>query len=1263
MSEWEKVDGTDEDYGIMPLDSETGLPDNHVVTIIERRITVDFPTLIQNNVKTDTITLDLDAEWDDVDAYLIFGWTGGTKMVEYTAPATVIPRECMEDVGTVSLSVVGYNKDRTMRLVTVYAPGIFTVIQSGMTIGDTVAEAAPDLLAQLLQAYNRANSAAQQAEDSASGATEATTSATQAAQSANDAAEAANTAAASIANKVDFEDILEGDNISITAADGKVTISGEPGFPTGGEPGQIAIRTADGYKWADISPEGAVVYNSTEKGNVLTVDDAYPSRPSELTVYGNTVQNLWVNPSGTQNGVTVTANANGSVTLSGTATSNTWIYLRNNFILRPGSTYTFSINDTVSNGAAGFYIDIRDSDSVNLVTYYVGGGQGHKEWAEGNKRTFTVPSDAASAYFGFGVNNASASIEPGTYRVMLNEGSTAEPWCPPGLNSVGDDGSVDIVTAGKNLLDIPDTQKITGYGGPYTFTLGDDGSVTCSSTPDQRAWSYKTANVKMLLSAGTYTLSLLISEHVSGCGIRAYKSDETLITELALSDVTHVFGSFTLDAPTEVGIIYKVATAKGYPQLELGSTATAYEPPNITTTPIDLQGHTLNKLPDGTQDVLHIYGNGNVVLEKKVHREHIGVGEFILESNEYTHKNILDQSLKYRDDVQFKSSSQRNDFAPIGNADVVEGYPKVSVYSSGGGTAFRVGDGTVQTSASKQIESIEQKIGSKGIDAMWALATPLTIPLTTAYLPSLPSPNATVYVVDDTPAEIEMDYVQEFYPGVSSGTSLELPTAATEFGIEQMLYQNRNGLVYGYRMYKDADTDLEKIGDNRNIPAPTLSTPTAPGSDPYTGLGPFFYKTVNAKIKEDGTATITAVENDSKFSLTDPDGDVWILAPVIYERWVETDDYVEHYISDTPLVGYKPQPGAYLPDGSLRPYMLYAKYHLSVDDTNTARSVSGAAPKNFVSHNSLIDICKNATTGYSAYGVADDWYIKTMFYMKYGTKNSQSIFQGCTSYLYQYKNLVAEESTNRVIITKAQAANLVVGSNMEIGTNTSGSASTDRGNATAYDIADHATITKIEDYDSSNSAVYFENIESFTTTTNTLISTISWNSGTCDGIVGDGTPVLNNAKYPYVMQGIELATGLYVVMGNVILRNSGSGWKAYINWDSQNEKTDYDEDFYEDTGLILPTDAANDSWKYPLWAKSYKGLISSNNTGGSSTTGMCDGIYTNKLSTQGTREWQSFGNLGHGSIAGVACVVGSAALSSAWWSVASRLSAHGRSKG
>ena len=485
----------------------------------------------------------------------------------------------------------------------------------------------------------------------------------------------------------------------------------------------------------------------------------------------------------------------------------------------------------------------------------------------------------------------------------------------------------------------------------------------------------------------------------------------------------------------------------------------------------------------------------------------------------------------------------------------------------------------------------------------------------------------------------------------------------TRSSIEAFVRKYRDAKVYGYRQYKSTETDLDKLIANKDIVVPIPGTSEVPADDDYIERGPFFWYNVNGKVNPDGNLDVTAVEYDAKFSLTDPDGDVATLTPTLYYRTVETDEYIDTYVCDSPLAGFKIQPHGETPDGKPRPFMLYAKYAASQDADGRIRSVSGAKPLLFVSHNSLITLCDNADTGYSAYNSGDDWYIKTMFMLKYASKNSQAKFNGCTGYSYQYKASVAESDTNRVIIAKASANNLVVGSCCSLGTNPNGEASRDRGNSDTRDIFHLERITKIESYDSNNSAVYFEGIEPFTTTTNSLLSTMPWWTGKCDSIQGDGSPASgNSSKYPFTMQGIELMLGMYEIMGNVVVKNTGDGWKAYLNHDSRNEKTAYTASVYDDIGLKLPTDST-DSWKYPSYCKDFGGLISSDNTGGSQSTGMCDGIYTNKLSTTGEREWRSFGNLRDGAFAGLFCANLGSGLSNAWWYFGSRLSFIGRSRG
>lgn len=1103
MSEWEKVDGTDEDYGIMPLDSETGLPDNHVVTIIERRITVDFPTLIQNNVKTDTITLDLDAEWDDVDAYLIFGWTGGTKMVEYTAPATVIPRECMEDVGTVSLSVVGYNKDRTMRLVTVYAPGIFTVIQSGMTIGDTVAEAAPDLLAQLLAAAEAADKAVLSANAAVESATTAVTNVNKAIEDAGTATESANNAAAAASTATERvnatyvksasattlnpgssatatieSNVLKigvpkgekgdagtaatiqvgavttldaGENATVTNAGTTSTAKLNFGIPKGdkGDTGTAATITVgdvtrleagddptvenSGTTGAAVLDFGIPVYDNIPVGEAtgtnVSLTDCYGRKPMGIVIKPKMVENLWVNPRGTTYGVTVTPNADGSVTISGANTASATIVSSPLYTIKPGTKYVIFVDKVIAESTG---------QDISFTLAYKGAQPAtpnvHFGYPGMLSRIFTTPSsfDYCQCVFFFSSNVAAGTSFSGTYRVTLVEGSHA---------------------------------------------------------------------------------NMYVNDSVS---------------------------------------------------LKIGS----------TSIPINLNGNKLCSLLNGPQDEIQITPTGAVKLIKRVDE-----------------------------------------------------------------------------------------------DTTTALESPQEITLPSVTLPALDAPVATISVVTDLPSEVTVTYERDINLALKQAEEIVAYNDSTgtysRQGITNMINRQKDGLVYGYRQYKDIDTQLDKLGANLGMPVPIPGTPTTPPDDPYlTKGGPFFWREVNGKVDAEGNLDVTAFMEDAKFSRTDPDGDVATLTPTLYEKWVETEDYIDHYICDSPLSGFTIQPGGKDPNGDPRPFMLHAKYLASKDASGKVRSVSGAKPMlRGVSHNSLIDLCDNATTGYSAYNSADDWYIKTMYALKYASKNSQSKFPGATGYYVQYKATVAESNTNRVIISKANANNLLVGSSCSLGTNPTGVTSLDRGTSTTYDIFDIERITRIEEYDSNNSAVYFEDLEeTFTTTINSLLSTMPWWTGSCDDIVGDGQ-VAADSKHPFVLQGIELGYGCYEVMGNVIIKNDGStGWKVYVNHDSKNEKTTYSADFYEDTGLILPTNTS-DGWKYPTYYKSFKGILSSDNTGGSTTTGMCDGIYTNKLSTVGERQWQSFGDLAYGSHAGLWFGGAAYALSNVWWSFGSRLSLVGRSQG
>lgn len=477
-----------------------------------------------------------------------------------------------------------------------------------------------------------------------------------------------------------------------------------------------------------------------------------------------------------------------------------------------------------------------------------------------------------------------------------------------------------------------------------------------------------------------------------------------------------------------------------------------------------------------------------------------------------------------------------------------------------------------------------------------------------------------------------------------------------------MLNKRMDGLAYGVSVPKGAATACTKIGANAGIANPTPGVVGRPCIDPYVGRGPFQWYDVNATVDEDGTYHVKAVKGDGRYRGNGSNGDALVLTPTLYERVVDGESAVDFAISDTRLPGMSVQPQGLLPDGTLRPFMLYAKYIGVKGADGYMHSYSGLKPWNRnVSHNSLITQCRNATTGYSGKSIADDWYVKVMFLLKYATKHSQSVFAGCTSYDVQVQPTVAETGVTRVIVSNANADMLLVGSAVMLGTHTGNN---DRNTASNYDVLDGARILRKEAYDASNTAIYLDATTSFDTATTYLLSTSPWFSGSLDDVEGDGTLTdagRTSGREPFKIQGIECSVGIWEVLGDVIISSDGSaGWIPQICYDSRNESTSVTAS-YASSGKSLPCDAT-DAWKYPLYPESGGGLLFGTTAGASQSTGLGDGHYTNKTATTGTREWLGVGNLIYDGIAGLWAVSGYDALGSVFWSIGSRLSATGRGR-
>ena len=489
---------------------------------------------------------------------------------------------------------------------------------------------------------------------------------------------------------------------------------------------------------------------SSETGEVVEV----PATPGTLvpgfTAFGNTRQNLWVNPDRTVAGVTVTSNDDGSVAVSGTTTTGSYVTVEV-FTLLTGATYTLSV-DKLAAGARGFYISEYDSTGASTQVTYVGGSVNDDLSA-----TFTVNPSTVKVLCGFSV--VDGNTVSGTYRVMLNEGSEAEPWCPPGLNGVDKLG---VVCAGKNLIHYNDNLTPKTVLG-ITFTPNADGSFTVNGTATGiadyyivgRSFSSGVNNYlprRQMVLRGSYSNVLIqlwgrTKQNTSTEGTHASKEDVVIPADSKIFDAEFIVMYLTVTTGTTID------NAVIYPQLELGSTATAYEPPAVTITPVDLDGHALNSLPDGTRDELRVDGTGAVTLVQRV-----GVATAPTAAGSWFFGTAGDGIASFT--LPAKSTGTQTDMTELMRCD------KLPVRQKSGEASYAMVGSTQGHAKNPAITSTATAATvAGGATYLYKLAAPQEIDLPGISMPSFPAAETQVFCSSNVPCEVRVDY-----PGTSSFT-------------------------------------------------------------------------------------------------------------------------------------------------------------------------------------------------------------------------------------------------------------------------------------------------------------------------------------------------------------------------------------------------------------------------------------------------------------------------------------------------------------
>lgn len=486
----------------------------------------------------------------------------------------------------------------------------------------------------------------------------------------------------------------------------------------------------------------------------------------------------------------------------------------------------------------------------------------------------------------------------------------------------------------------------------------------------------------------------------------------------------------------------------------------------------------------------------------------------------------------------------------------------------------------------------------------------------------------------------------------------------------------RNGKVFTTKIYK-WETSTSPVGVKMNANENMVAEPSVgrtEGRDDYAQYGLFHHFTCNFSVDENGFNHVDALEGQIGFTKY---GKVQV-GEVTMSAWFGIEDTTEavlyHYSdSQTELTPY-PMKESINPDGTISPFMIHAKYAAG-DIDGVPYSSKGLAPangcqatqaRNPVSYTGMITYMHKLGGHYCGTTSWDLFYRQLMMIIKYATTHSQSIMAGCTSYSNQNQNLVEETGVMRVVLTKAQAAGYVIGSYVSIG-DVGSNTNKDRYYSYMHNKAYSVKVTKIEDVDDSNAAVYVDAPEAFDTTLTTWITTMPWHSGATDEVAGsDGSPNNNtNGKDPYKIQGIETCIGAYEVLGNVVMDivtgpDGNPARDVYVCEDASTLSSNIATVRANYKKAIAQVAYTAASWKYITEETTDPnlGIMIPTKVGGGSTTGFADGLYTD-AGTSGQREWLALGNLVSGAFAGLWILVASHGWSNTYWYIVSSVSPNG----
>lgn len=326
-------------------------------------------------------------------------------------------------------------------------------------------------------------------------------------------------------------------------------------------------------------------------------------------------------------------------------------------------------------------------------------------------------------------------------------------------------------------------------------------------------------------------------------------------------------------------------------------------------------------------------------------------------------------------------------------------------------------------------------------------------------------------------------------------------------------------------------TPLDDLADGRS--AAPLVTDASTGVADWAENDPMtWYVRANAKSLADGTMEVLAVETEAAFDVTGETAPVYCFSPALAVKEWDDGSYLYTSWHMRAGDGYVPMAGDVAPDGTHRLLTWHPAFYGGKNSAGGMTSGASLLPMPWTSANAALPLARKLTAYDGLWCDCDTQFALMAWRLRHWTLSNSGQLEGCTYYNYQYTLAAAETGVKRVLLTKAQGTNLLVGSCVclgERGSNTNN----DRNQAYNHDVFNIAKILSVETVtvnDTEYAAVNLDLASTIDTTTTMLVSTMPWPNGTTEALPGhsDGClGSLTNGKYPYRIAGMEMQIGSY----------------------------------------------------------------------------------------------------------------------------------------